>query len=195
MREEDFKNMLLDLAVEMVKDPYACVSDYLLVLGKLYEITMSDIEARREAIKLIEEFLEGRKSGKNWQGFSGLVFDLSEVLRRIRKEEEEREREKKREEGVMGLLPELVREMAELFNTPDYPDWLLRCSDLLQMLYYIDASENEEARAEAVAVVEEFLHNRKTRSGGERKSFGCLEEELEEIVRRLPPQPQENSLT
>jgi len=77
----------------------------------------------------------------------------------------------------------------------DYPDWLLRCSDLLQMLYYIDASENEEARAEAVAVVEEFLHIRKTRSGGERKSFGCLEEELEEIVRRLPPQPQENSLT
>jgi hypothetical protein len=195
MREEDLKNMLLDLAVEMVKDPYACVSDYLLVLGKLYEITMSDIEARREAIKLIEEFLEVRKSGKNWQGFSGLVFDLSEVLRRIRKEEEEREREKKREEGFMGLLPELVREMAELFNTPDYPDWLLRCSDLLQMLYYIDASENEEARAEAVAVVEEFLHNRKTSSGGERKSFGCLEEELEEIVRRLPPQPQENSLT
>ena len=195
MREEDFKNMLLDLAVEMIKDPYACVSDYLLVLGKLYEITMSDIEARREAIKLIEEFLEGRKSGKNWQGFSGLVFDLSEVLRRIRKEEEEREREKKREEGFMGLLPELVREMAELFNTPDYPDWLLRCSDLLQMLYYIDASENEEAKAEAVAVVEEFLHNRKTRAGGERKSFGCLEEELEEIVRRLPPQPQENSLT
>jgi len=195
MREEDFKNMLLDLAVEMVKDPYACVSDYLLVLGKLYEIMMSDIEARREAIRLIAEFLEGRKSGKNWQGFSGLVFDLSEVLRRIRKEEGEREREKKREEGFMGLLPELVREMAELFNTPDYPDWLLRCSDLLQMLYYIDASENEEARAEAVAVVEEFLHNRKTRSGGERKSFGCLEEELEEIVRRLPPQPQENSLT
>jgi hypothetical protein len=191
MREEDLKNMLLDLAVEMVKDPYACVSDYLLVLGKLYEITMSDIEARREAIKLIEEFLEGRKSGKNWQGFSGLVFDLSEILGRIRKEEEE----KKREEGFMGLLPELVREMAELFKTPDYPDWLLRCSDLLQMLYYIDASENEGARAEAVAVVEEFLHNRKTRSGGERKSFGCLEEELEEIVRRLPPQPQENSLT
>jgi hypothetical protein len=195
MRDEDLKNMLLDLAVEMVKDSYACVSDYLLVLGKLYEIMMFDIEARREAIKLIEEFLEGRKSGKNWQGFSGLVFDLSEVLRRIRKEEEEREREKKREEGFMGLLPELVREMAELFNTPDYPDWLLRCSDLLQMLYYIDASENEEARAEAVAVVEEFLHNRKTRSGGERKSFGCLEEELEEIVRRLPPQPQENSIT
>jgi hypothetical protein len=195
MREEDLKNMLLDLAVEMVKDPYACVADYLLILGKLYEITMSDIEARREAIGLIEEFLEGRKSGKNWQGFSGLVFDLSEVLRRIRKEEEERGREKKREEGFMGLLPELVREMAELFNTPDYPDWLLRCSDLLQMLYYIDASENEEARAEAVAVLEEFLHNRKTRSGGERKSFGCLEEELEEIVRRLPPQPQENSLT
>jgi len=195
MREEDLKNMLLDLAVEMVKDPYACVSDYLLVLGKLYEITMSDIEARREAIRLIEEFLEGRKSGKPWQGFSGLVFDLSEVLRRIRKEEEEREREKKREEGFMGLLPELVREMAEFFTTPDYPDWLLRCSDLLQILYYIDASENEEARAEAVTVVEEFLHNRKTRSGGERKSFGCLEEELEEIVRRLPPQPQENSLT
>jgi hypothetical protein len=65
MREEDLKNMLLDLAVEMVKDPYACVADYILVLGKLYEITMSDIEARREAIKLIEEFLEGRKSGKN----------------------------------------------------------------------------------------------------------------------------------
>jgi hypothetical protein len=96
MREEDLKNMLLDLAVEMVKDPYACVSDYLLVLGQLYEITMSDIEARREAIKLIKEFLEGRKSGKNWQGFSGLVFDLSEVLRRIRKEEEERERKKER---------------------------------------------------------------------------------------------------
>jgi len=195
MREQDLKNMLLDLAVEMVKDPYACVSDYLLILGKLYEITMSDIGARREAIRLIEEFLEGRKSGKNWQGFSGLVFDLSEILRRIRKEEEEREREKKREKGFIGLLPELVREMAELFNTPDYPDWLLRCSDLLQMLYYIDASENEEAKAEAVAVVEEFLHNRKTRSGVEKKSFECLEEELEEIVRRLPPQPQENSLT
>jgi hypothetical protein len=195
MREEDLKNLLLDLAVEMVKDPYACVSDYLLVLGKLYEITMSDIEARREAIRLIEEFLEGRKSGKNWQGFSRLAFDLSEMLRRIRKEEEEREREKEREEGFMGLLPELVREMAELFNTPDYPDWLLRCSDLLQKLYYIDASENEEARAEAVAVVEEFLHNRKTRSGVEKKSFECLEEELEEIVRRLPPQPQENSFT
>jgi hypothetical protein len=164
-------------------------------LGKLYEIMMSDIEARREAIRLIAEFLEGRKSGKNWQGFSGLVFDLSEILRRIRKEEEEREREKKREGGFMGLLPELVREMAELFNTPDYPDWLLRCSDLLQMLYYIDASENEEARAEAVAVVEEFLHNRKTRSGVEKKSFECLEEELEEIVRRLLPQPQENSFT
>ncbi len=195
MKEEDLKNMLLDLTVEMVKDPYACVSDYLFVLGKLYEIMMSDIGARREAIRLIEEFLEGRKSGENWQGFSGLVFDLSEVLRRIRKEEEERERKKKREEGFMGLLPELVREMAELFNTPDYPDWLLRCSDLLRMLYYIDASENEEARAEAVAVVEEFLHNRKTRSGGERKSFGWLEKELEEIVRRLPPQPQESSLT
>jgi hypothetical protein len=195
MKEEDLKNMLLDLTVEMVKDPYACVSDYLLVLGKLYEIMMSDIEARREAIRLIAEFLEGRKSGKNWQGFSGLVFDLSEILRRIRKEEEEREREKKREGGFMGLLPELVREMAELFNTPDYPDWLLRCSDLLQMLYYIDASENEEARAEAVAVVEEFLHNRKTRSGVEKKSFECLEEELEEIVRRLLPQPQENSFT
>jgi hypothetical protein len=118
------------------------------------------------------------------------VFDLSEVLRRIRKEEEEREREKKREEGFMGLLPELVREMAELFNIPDYPDWLLRCSDLLRMLYYIDTSENEEARAEAVAVVEEFLHNWKTRSWGERKSFGCLEKELEEIVKKLPPQPQ-----
>jgi len=195
MREEDLKNLLLDLAVEMVKDPYACVSDYLLVLGKLYEITMSDIEARREAIRLIEEFLEGRKSGKNWQGFSRLAFDLSEMLRRIRKEEEEREREKEREEGFIGLLPELVREMAELFTTPDYPDWLLRCSDLLQKLYYIDASENEEARAEAVAVVEEFLHNRKTRSGVEKKSFECLEEELEEIVRRLPPQPQENSFT
>jgi len=195
MREEDLKNMLLDLAVEMVKDPYVCVADYLFILGKLYEIMMSDIEARREAIRLIEEFLEGRKSGKNWQGFSGLVFDLSEVLRRIRKEEEEREREKKRKEGFMGLLPELVREMAELFTTPDYPDWLLRCSDLLRMLYYIDASENEEARAEAVAVVEEFLHNRKTSSVGERKSFGWLEKELEEIVRRLPPQPQENSLT
>jgi hypothetical protein len=182
MKEEDLKNMLLDLTVEMVKDPYACVFDYLFVLGKLYEIMMSDIEARR-------------KSGKNWQGFSGLVLDLSEVLRRIRKEEEERERKQKREKGFMGLLPELVREMAELFSTPDYPDWLLRCSDLLGMLYYIDASENEEARAEAVAVVEEFLHNRKTRSRGERKSFGYLEEELEEIVRRLPPQPQENSLT
>jgi hypothetical protein len=59
MREEDLKNMLLDLAVEMVKDPYACVADYLLVLGRLYEITMSDIEARREAIRLIEEFLKG----------------------------------------------------------------------------------------------------------------------------------------
>jgi len=58
------------------------------------------------------------------------------------------------------------------------------------MLYYIDASENEEARAEAVVVVEEFLHNRKTRSGGERKSFGYLEKELEEIVKKLPPQPQ-----
>ncbi|MFZ8785123.1 hypothetical protein [Thermocrinis sp.] len=195
MKEEDLKNMLLDLTVEMVKDPYACVSDYLFALGKLYEIMMSDIGARREAIRLIEEFLEGRKSGKNWQGFSGLVFDLSEVLRRIRKEEEERERKKKREEGFMGLLPELVREMAELFNTPDYPDWLLRCSDLLRMLYCIDASENEEARAEAVAVVEEFLHNQKTRSVGERKSFGWLEKELEEIVRRLPPQPQESSLT
>lgn len=120
---------------------------------------------------------------------------MSEVLRRIRKEEEEREREKEREEGFMGLLPELVREMAELFTTPDYPDWLLRCSDLLQKLYYIDASENEEARAEAVAVVEEFLHNRKTRFGVEKKSFECLEEELEEIVRRLLPQPQENSFT
>jgi hypothetical protein len=195
MREEDLRNMLLDLAVEMVKDPYVCVADYLFILGKLYEIMMSDIEARREAIRLIEKFLEGRKSGKNWQGFSGLVFDLSEVLRRIRKEEEEREREKKRKKGFMGLLPELVREMAELFTTPDYPDWLLRCSDLLRMLYYIDTSENEEARAEAVAVVEEFLHNRKTSSVGERKSFGWLEKELEEIVRRLPPQPQENSLT
>jgi len=190
MKEEDLKNMLLDLTVEMVKDPYACVADYLLILGKLYEIMMSDIEARREAIRLIAEFLEGRKSGKNWQGFSGLVFDLSEILRRIRKEEEEREREKKREKGFMGLLPELVREMAELFSTPDYPDWLLRCSDLLRMLYYIDASENEEARAEAVAVVEEFLHNWKTRSWGERKSFGCLEKELEEIVKKLHPQPQ-----
>ncbi|MFZ8861179.1 MAG: hypothetical protein ACO2PP_11870 [Thermocrinis sp.] len=96
MKEEDLKNMLLDLTVEMVKDPYACVADYLLILGKLYEIMMSDIEARREAIRLIAEFLEGRKSGKNRQGFSGLVFDLSEVLRRIRKEEEERERKKER---------------------------------------------------------------------------------------------------
>jgi hypothetical protein len=95
----------------------------------------------------------------------------------------------------MGLLPELVREITELFNTPDYPDWLLRCSDLLRMLYYIDASEDEEARAKAVAVVEEFLHNWKTCSTGERKGFRWLEEELEEIVGRLPPQPQENSLT
>jgi len=101
MKEEDLKNMLLDLTVEMVKDPYACVSDYLFALGKLYEIMMSDIGARREAIRLIEEFLEGRKSGKNWQGFSGLVFDLSEVLRRIRKEEEERERKRKREKRVL----------------------------------------------------------------------------------------------
>jgi hypothetical protein len=44
MKEEDLKNMLLDLTVEMVKDPYACVSDYLLVLGKLYEIMIRRVK-------------------------------------------------------------------------------------------------------------------------------------------------------